>query len=224
MTIENIEQYRDYLEDIISNGIEDFLGGDVESPAGFYAGMEVRNEDRDTDDFPPAGWYLYRRNSDGIVSLFHYETSEEFLKEYDRLEQMNDDAEEAALEEALEALIVGTKVKIMMGLDEGKTGVVVPRGQVPLRDGGIPMIGKGHYKPMDHKSVAIRLDHDGSLDVYSLWHLQVVENTVTGSITLTLEMPEDKYIQFMVELRDLLYKQSNPDTTLVVDPQITFKK
>lgn len=228
MTIENLEQYRGYLENIINDGLGDLQGGDVESPVGFYAGVEVGWLDTELMNAPPSGWYIYRRNSDGIVSLFYFKTVKKFFEEFDRLEQIYNDAEEAEIEDELAAFVVGVKVKIVMGIDDGKTGIVVPRSQVPLR-GGIPDIDKGHYKPMDRRSVAIRLDHDDSLDVYSLRHLQVIvtENSspiVTGTITFTLEMPEDQYNPFMKELRDLLYKQTGPDTILVVDPQIEHKK
>jgi len=77
---------------------------------------------------------------------------------------------------------VGSKVKVNMGVDSGKTGVVVDKSAIKTNGRGTPEI-EGHYKPMSTDDVAIKFDHNGKHAVYSKSHLTPVSDSKEEAIS-----------------------------------------
>lgn len=61
----------------------------------------------------------------------------------------------------------GNLVRIGMGLDSKRVAKIVPMSKIKLDGTCTPVIGKGHYKPVNKDSIAIEfLDKPGEFDVH----------------------------------------------------------
>lgn len=71
---------------------------------------------------------------------------------------------------------VGSRIKVNMGINNGRVATVIPSSRIKTNGRGIPDIGCGHYKPISRLDgdVAIAFD-DGTLDVYNSVHLTLRE-------------------------------------------------
>jgi hypothetical protein len=66
----------------------------------------------------------------------------------------------------------GELVIVTTGTDEGKIAKVVPMSLVPRSNRGVPMLGRGHYNPVQRTDLAIMYIDDRTLDVYDRYLLK----------------------------------------------------